>query len=76
MAGEPLADEVADGAVDGATAEPAIRDADAVGELDETAPDVESAREREQRLAEADREQAEALTEDDVHRSRQIDPEY
>jgi hypothetical protein len=57
-------------------AERAAPDTEAVAVLEETAPDVESAREREQRLADAAREQAETLTEDDVRRSRQIDPEY
>jgi CPA2 family monovalent cation:H+ antiporter-2 len=79
MAGEPLADEVAAGTIDGQAADAAERaapDTEAVAVLEETAPDVESAREREQRLADAAREQAETLTEDDVRRSRQIDPEY
>jgi CPA2 family monovalent cation:H+ antiporter-2 len=79
MAGESTADEVAAGTIDGQAADAAERaapDTEAVAVLEETAPDVESAREREQRLADAAREQAETLTEDDVRRSRQIDPEY
>jgi len=68
MTGEPAAEEVAAGEAP----EPVA--ADAV--LEDTAPDVDSAREREERLAEQARSQSESLTEDDVRRSREVDPEY
>jgi CPA2 family monovalent cation:H+ antiporter-2 len=87
MSGETATGEVATGlgatglgaSGPGATdpgAELATPDAEAVSVLEETAPDVESAREREQRLAAVAREQAETLTEDDVRRAREVDPEY
>lgn len=46
--------------------------------IEETVPDVESAREREReaRLAEQARSQPDRVTEDDVRRDREIDPEY
>ena len=44
--------------------------------LEDTAPDVESALEREARLAEQARSQSDRLTEDDVRRVREVDPEY
>jgi CPA2 family monovalent cation:H+ antiporter-2 len=68
MTGGPAAEEVAAGEAP----EPVA--ADAV--LEDTAPDVDSAREREERLAEQARSQSESLTEDDVRRSREVDPEY
>lgn len=68
MTGEPAAEEVAAGEAP----EPVAAD----GVLEDTAPDVDSAREREERLAEQARSQSESLTEDDVRRSREVDPEY
>ncbi len=67
MAGE-VTDEVAT-----PPAAPVV-DADAV--LEDTAPDVDSALEREARLAEQARSQSDRLTEDDVRRVREVDPEY
>jgi CPA2 family monovalent cation:H+ antiporter-2 len=79
MAGEPTAEEVASaapGAVPGEAAASETPDAEAVAVLEDTAPDVESAREREERLAEQARSRSDDLTEDDVRRAREVDPEY
>jgi CPA2 family monovalent cation:H+ antiporter-2 len=92
MAGEPAAEEVASAAPGAAPGEAAASDtgpsdtgpsdagaapdAEAVAVLEDTAPDVESAREREQRRAEQARSRSDDLTEDDVRRAREIDPEY
>ena len=67
MAGE-VADEV--------VAPPASPEPEAAAPLEDTAPDVESALEREARLAEQARSQSDRLTEDDVRRVREVDPEY
>jgi len=68
MAGEAPDDVVAPPA-------PPTPDAESVV-LEDTAPDVESALEREARLAEQARSQSDRLTEDDVRRVREVDPEY
>jgi len=44
--------------------------------LEDTAPDIESALEREARLAEQARSQSDRLAEDDARRVREVDPEY
>jgi len=44
--------------------------------LEDTAPDLDSARERERRRAEEARDGVDTLTEDDVRRAREVDPEY
>lgn len=72
MAGEAV-DEEPGAPEDGGAA---AADADAVAVLEDTAPDVESAREREERLAEQARSQSEGLTADEVRRTREVDPEY
>jgi len=71
MAGEPIPDEVD-------LAEAPVRETvrEPVPVLEDTAPDIESALEREARLAEQARSQSDRLTEDDVRREREIDPEY
>lgn len=71
MAGEPVPDEVE-------LEEAPVREAApvAAAALEDTAPDVESALERELRLAEQARSQSDRLTEDDIRREREVDPEY
>jgi len=71
MSGEPLPEEVAAGEVRDAAPEIVPMPV-----LEETVPDVESAREREERLAEQARIQSDALTADQVRREREVDPEY
>ena len=44
--------------------------------LEDTAPDIDTALERERRLAEQARAQSDRLTEDDIRREREVDPEY
>jgi CPA2 family monovalent cation:H+ antiporter-2 len=70
MAGEPMPEE-AELVESPAPAAPAPMPV-----LEDTAPDIESALEREARLAEQARSQSDRLTEDDIRREREVDPEY
>ncbi|MCS0498707.1 cation:proton antiporter [Protaetiibacter mangrovi] len=67
MAGDPLAEEVAAGERLDTVPVPVIED---------TVPDVDSALEREARRAEQARAQSDGLTEDELRRAREVDPEY
>lgn len=71
MAGEPLPEEVA-----AAEVPEAVPETVPVAVLEDTAPDVESALEREARLAEQARSQSDGLAADEVRRAREVDPEY
>lgn len=72
MAGETGAAETAAGAEPEAVAEPEP----AAEVFEDTAPDIESALEREARRAEQARAQSDRLTAEEVRRAREIDPEY
>lgn len=70
-----LAEAIMAGEVPDEVVTPPLPEPEAVP-LEDTAPDVESALEREARLAEQARSQSDRLTEDDIRREREVDPEY
>lgn len=75
MSGEPLAEEAAAEIAAGEAAH--VREPEVpVALLEDTAPDVDAALEREARLAEQARSQSDVLRADEVPRAREVDPEY
>lgn len=73
MAGESAPEESAAEAEPAAELEP---EPSPVAVLEDTAPDLDGASERERRLAEQARTQSDAVSDDDARRARDVDPEY